>query len=169
MRSDRPMMSSRREILADALGTAFVMGLPSPVSVDESRSRQGQSNTGTSKARRTARKISLTWDVFLAPSIPAITSDLPPGEKQRPWPPISSTLISGERDAVLVDAPITVDRGHLHRSEMFGLHLLFREIIQRMHHDIRWSLPLHPISSSVITFVTVFLLYAFGNNWGTAA
>jgi glyoxylase-like metal-dependent hydrolase (beta-lactamase superfamily II) len=46
----------------------------------------------------------------LAPSIPAITSDLPPGEKRRPWPPISSTLISGERDAVLVDTPITVEQ-----------------------------------------------------------
>jgi glyoxylase-like metal-dependent hydrolase (beta-lactamase superfamily II) len=110
MRSEKATMPSRREILADALGTALVMGLPSPSSADESRSRQGQSNTGTSKAGRTARKISLTWDVFLAPSIPAITSDLPPGEKQRPWPPISSTLISGERDAVLVDAPITVEQ-----------------------------------------------------------
>jgi glyoxylase-like metal-dependent hydrolase (beta-lactamase superfamily II) len=48
--------------------------------------------------------------VFLAPSIPAITTDLPPGEEQRPWPPISSTLISGERDAVLVDTPITVEQ-----------------------------------------------------------
>jgi glyoxylase-like metal-dependent hydrolase (beta-lactamase superfamily II) len=46
----------------------------------------------------------------LAPSIPSITTDLPPGEKQRPWPPISSTLISGERDAVLVDTPITVEQ-----------------------------------------------------------
>jgi len=110
MRSKRAMMSSRREILTDALGTAFVMGLPSPIGADESRSRQGQSNTSTSKARRTTKKISLTWDVFLAPSIPAITSDLPPGEKQRPWPPISSTLISGERDAVLVDTPITVEQ-----------------------------------------------------------
>jgi len=35
---------------------------------------------------------------------------LPPGEKERPWPPISSTLISGERDAVLVDTPITVEQ-----------------------------------------------------------
>ena len=103
-------MSSRREILADSLGAAFVMGLPSPISADESRSRQGQSNAGTSKARRTVRKISLSWDVFLAPSIPVITSDLPPGEKQRPWPPISSTLISGKRDAVLVDAPITIEQ-----------------------------------------------------------
>jgi glyoxylase-like metal-dependent hydrolase (beta-lactamase superfamily II) len=48
--------------------------------------------------------------VFLAPSIPAITTELPPGERERPWPPISSTLISGERDAVLVDAPITVEQ-----------------------------------------------------------
>ncbi len=63
-----------------------------------------------SKAGRITRTTSLRWDVFLAPSIPAITSDLPPGEKQRPWPPISSTLISGERDAVLVDTPITVEQ-----------------------------------------------------------
>jgi glyoxylase-like metal-dependent hydrolase (beta-lactamase superfamily II) len=104
------MMSSRREFLADAVGTAFVMGLPSPINADEARSRQGQSNTSTSKSRRTTQKISLKFDVFLAPSIPAITSDLPPGEKQRPWPPISSTLISGERDAVLVDTPITVEQ-----------------------------------------------------------
>src|SRR5258708_6913121 len=100
MRSERAMLPARREFLVDALGTAFVMGLPSPISADEARSRQGP---------RT-RKTSLTWDVFLAPSIPAITSDLPPGEKQRPWPPISSTLISGERDAVLVDTPITVEQ-----------------------------------------------------------
>jgi len=59
---------------------------------------------------RTADNASLTWDLFLAPSIPAITSDVPPGETERPWPPISSTLISGERDAVLVDTPITVEQ-----------------------------------------------------------
>jgi glyoxylase-like metal-dependent hydrolase (beta-lactamase superfamily II) len=52
----------------------------------------------------------LTWEVFLAPSIPAIAPDVPPGETARPWPPISSTLISGERDAVLVDTPITVEQ-----------------------------------------------------------
>ena len=52
----------------------------------------------------------LTWEVFLAPSIPAVAPDVPPGETARPWPPISSTLISGERDAVLVDTPITVEQ-----------------------------------------------------------
>jgi glyoxylase-like metal-dependent hydrolase (beta-lactamase superfamily II) len=77
---------------------------------NQARSTQGQSNTSTPKTGRTTRKTSLKWDVFLASSIPAITSDLPPGETQRPWPPISSTLISGERDAVLVDTPITVEQ-----------------------------------------------------------
>ena len=33
----------------------------------------------------------LTWDLFLAPSIPAITSDVPPGETERPWPVMPST------------------------------------------------------------------------------
>jgi glyoxylase-like metal-dependent hydrolase (beta-lactamase superfamily II) len=58
----------------------------------------------------TGRDLPLKWEVLVTPGIPAVTSDLPPGEKQRPWPPISSTLISGERDAVLVDAPITVQQ-----------------------------------------------------------
>jgi len=69
-----------------------------------------QADSSTPNSGRTTQNTSLRWDVFLAPSIPAITSDLPPGEKQRPWPPISSTLVSGKRDAVLVDAPITVEQ-----------------------------------------------------------
>jgi len=69
-----------------------------------------QSDSRSSNSGRTTQNMSLRWDVFLALSIPAITNDLPPGEKQRPWPPISSTLISGERDAVLVDTPITVEQ-----------------------------------------------------------
>jgi glyoxylase-like metal-dependent hydrolase (beta-lactamase superfamily II) len=64
----------------------------------------------TANAGRGTKNISLSWDVFLSPSIPAIAIDLAPGEKERPWPPISSTLISGERDAVLVDTPITIEQ-----------------------------------------------------------
>jgi hypothetical protein len=52
----------------------------------------------------------LNWDVFVTPGIPTVTSDLPLGTKQLMWSPISSTLISGERDAVLVDAFITVEQ-----------------------------------------------------------
>jgi glyoxylase-like metal-dependent hydrolase (beta-lactamase superfamily II) len=103
-------MTSRREFLSNAFGIALVSATTWPIRADQARSSRGQSNTGTSKTGRTTQKTSLRWDVFLAASIPAITSELPPGEKQRPWPPISSTLISGERDAVLVDTPITVEQ-----------------------------------------------------------
>ena len=103
-------MNSRRKFLSEAFGIALVSGTNWPIRADQARSTQGQSNTGASKTGLTSQKTVLGWDVFLAPSIPAITSDLPPGEKRRPWPPISSTVISGERDAVLVDTPITVEQ-----------------------------------------------------------
>ena len=103
-------MTSRREFLSNAFGIALVSATNRPIRADQARSTQEQSNTSESKTGRTTQKTVLGWDVFLAPSIPAITSDLPPGEKQRPWPPISSTLISGERDAVLVDTLITVEQ-----------------------------------------------------------
>ena len=45
----------------------------------------------------------LQWDVFISSQIPAVTKDLPPGASEMKWSPISSTLISGKRDAVLVD------------------------------------------------------------------
>jgi glyoxylase-like metal-dependent hydrolase (beta-lactamase superfamily II) len=103
-------MTSRREFLSDAFGIALVSGTNWPIRADQARSTREQSNTGASKTGRTTQKTVLGWDVFLAPSIPATTDALPPGEEQRPWPPISSTLISGERDAVLVDTPITVEQ-----------------------------------------------------------
>jgi glyoxylase-like metal-dependent hydrolase (beta-lactamase superfamily II) len=53
---------------------------------------------------------SLKWEVFVTPGIPTAGSDLPPGTKQLMWSPISSTLISGKRDAVLVDTFITVEQ-----------------------------------------------------------
>jgi len=59
------------------------------------------------------RDMPLSWDVFVTPGIPLnITSDLPPGAQQWMWSPISATLISGQRDAVLVDALMTVEQAH---------------------------------------------------------
>jgi glyoxylase-like metal-dependent hydrolase (beta-lactamase superfamily II) len=54
---------------------------------------------------------SLKWKVFVTPGVPTVSDDLPPGETVRMWSPISSTLIYGERDAVLVDTPTTVQQG----------------------------------------------------------
>jgi glyoxylase-like metal-dependent hydrolase (beta-lactamase superfamily II) len=53
---------------------------------------------------------SLEWDVFVSAQIQAVVSDLPPGATEMRWSPISSTLISGERDAVLIDTAITVEQ-----------------------------------------------------------
>lgn len=57
--------------------------------------------------RDNAQKTHPKWDVFVTPSIPVVTNDLAPGERERPWPPISSTLIYGSRNAVVVDSFIT--------------------------------------------------------------
>jgi glyoxylase-like metal-dependent hydrolase (beta-lactamase superfamily II) len=54
----------------------------------------------------------LNWDVLVTPGIPVVTSDVPPGMKQRMFSPISSTLIYGKRDAVLVDTFLTVKQSH---------------------------------------------------------
>jgi glyoxylase-like metal-dependent hydrolase (beta-lactamase superfamily II) len=60
----------------------------------------------------TDQSASLSWDVHVAPLEPMPGGDLAPGEKERSWSPISATLISGERDAVLVDALLTVDQAN---------------------------------------------------------
>src|SRR5579872_2244880 len=52
----------------------------------------------------------LQWEVFVSAQIPVVTNNLAPGASEMKWSPISSTLISGERDAVLVDTAITVDQ-----------------------------------------------------------
>src|SRR5207244_9993060 len=108
MRSANAIMPSRREFLSDALGIGLVTTSTWSIRDGKARSMYGQSDRSAANSRRAIKNTSLTWEVFLAPSIPAIAPDVPPGETERPWPPISSTLISGERDAVLVDTPITV-------------------------------------------------------------
>lgn len=56
----------------------------------------------------------LRYSVYVTPSKPAVSDDLPPGEERRMWSPTASTLIYGGRDAVLVDPLMTVEEaGHL--------------------------------------------------------
>src|ERR1700741_4980885 len=52
----------------------------------------------------------LQWEVFVSAQIPVVTNDFPPGASEMTWSPIASTLISGKRDAVLVDTAITIDQ-----------------------------------------------------------
>ena len=54
----------------------------------------------------------LGWDVFVTPGIPIVTIDLPPGVTQAYFQAMASTLIYGVRDAVLVDAFMTVTQAN---------------------------------------------------------
>jgi glyoxylase-like metal-dependent hydrolase (beta-lactamase superfamily II) len=56
-------------------------------------------------------EIPLAWDVFVTKRR-GLTGDLPPGKEQWMWVPTSATLIYGQRDAVLVDAFLTVEQAH---------------------------------------------------------
>jgi len=69
----------------------------------------------------TDRSATLSWDVYVAPSEPLPLNDLAPGQVERHWSPIAATLISGERDAVLVDALLTTDQAS-HLTEWVAAH-----------------------------------------------
>ena len=53
----------------------------------------------------------LKWDVFMTPGIP-IVSNMPPGVNKVYFQAMASTLIYGKRDAVLVDAFMTVNQAN---------------------------------------------------------
>jgi len=57
----------------------------------------------------TTAGVTLKWDVLVT-NRQGLTRDLPPGKEQWTWVPTSATLIFGQRDAVLVDAFLTVEQ-----------------------------------------------------------
>jgi len=59
-----------------------------------------------------ARSDNLHWDVFVTPGIPVVTRDKPPGVSETFFQATASTLIYGVRDAVLVDAFMTVKQAN---------------------------------------------------------
>ena len=62
--------------------------------------------TASSSERR--RQGPLQWEVFVTPGIPVVTRDKPPDVGETFFQVMAATLIYGERDAVLVDAFMTV-------------------------------------------------------------
>src|SRR2546426_7903607 len=81
-----------------------------PISASGSRGNSGNSEQTELRRANMSELLDLNWDVFVTPGIPTVTSDLPPGTTQQMWQPIASTLIYGKRDAILVDAFITVEQ-----------------------------------------------------------
>ena len=60
-------------------------------------------------AARSKTDTGLQWEV-LTVKRPGLTRDLPPGKEELMWVANSSTLIHGERDAVLVDTFLTTEQ-----------------------------------------------------------
>src|SRR6202051_3950399 len=54
-------------------------------------------------------KTDLQWNVFTMKR-PGLVRDLPPGKEELMWVANSSTLICGERDAILVDTFLTTEQ-----------------------------------------------------------
>jgi glyoxylase-like metal-dependent hydrolase (beta-lactamase superfamily II) len=67
--------------------------------------------TSASLANNTGTPI-LSWEVFVTPGIPIITPDRPPGIQETFFQAMASTLIYGAKDAVLVDAYMTVKQAN---------------------------------------------------------
>jgi glyoxylase-like metal-dependent hydrolase (beta-lactamase superfamily II) len=98
--------TSRRSFLCRIAGSILAASLPTP------RVFTGDKMPATNSADQgqNVPNTHLKWETFVTPSIPVVTTDFAPGEHERPWPPISSTLIYGVRDAVLADSFITVEQ-----------------------------------------------------------
>jgi len=64
------------------------------------------------KASNIAEGHVLTWEVFVTPGIPIVTRDRPPAIKETYFQAMAATLIYGARDAVLVDAFMTVKQSN---------------------------------------------------------
>jgi glyoxylase-like metal-dependent hydrolase (beta-lactamase superfamily II) len=82
--------------------------------------------------------MALSYEVHVAPPVRTADTSFAPGESERSWSPISSTLISGERDAVLVDTPLT-------REQTGGL--------------LDW------LAASGKNLTTVYLTHGHGDHW----
>jgi D-arabinose 1-dehydrogenase-like Zn-dependent alcohol dehydrogenase len=62
----------------------------------------------TTPEQNTTEAAALNWQVFVTPGIPIVTPDRPPGVRETYFQAMASTLIYGIRDAVLVDAFMTI-------------------------------------------------------------
>jgi glyoxylase-like metal-dependent hydrolase (beta-lactamase superfamily II) len=76
-----------------------------------SRTEASPATSSDSKANTTGSP-NLNWEVFVTPGIPIVTPDRPPGVRETFFQATASTLIYGIRDAVLVDAFMTVKQAN---------------------------------------------------------
>ncbi|HLZ91801.1 MAG TPA: MBL fold metallo-hydrolase [Candidatus Acidoferrum sp.] len=108
--SNNKCWASRRSFLCSVAGSLLAAYVPKrELLIGDDMPASSSANRGQNTANS-----HLKWDVFVTPSIPVVTTDFAPGEHERPWPPIASTLIYGSRDAVVVDSFITAEQANAH-------------------------------------------------------
>src|SRR6266852_6584368 len=61
-------------------------------------------------SKTTAKDEPLKWEVFVTPGIPIASTSRPAGVQETHFQAMASTLIYGKRDAILVDAFMTVEQ-----------------------------------------------------------
>ncbi len=74
--------------------------------------KDGNTEKTAGTLENVARPDNLRWDVFVTPGIPVVTRDKPSGVSETLFQATASTLIYGVRDAVLVDAFMTVKQAN---------------------------------------------------------
>ena len=80
----------------------------------------------------------LTYAVHVAPPIAVATADLVPNGDRRMFSPLSTTLISGDHDAVLVDPPMTRDQGDAVAAWIAGTGKNLTDIFVTHGHGDHW-------------------------------
>jgi glyoxylase-like metal-dependent hydrolase (beta-lactamase superfamily II) len=75
--------------------------------VNDARPAEQAKGTPMSSANSRATP-ALRWEVFVTPGVPIVTRDKPAGVRDTLFQAMAATLIYGERDAILVDAFMTV-------------------------------------------------------------
>lgn len=78
----------------------------------EGSATESKSKKTSGSPTNTTQTPALNWEVFVTPGIPIVTPDRPSGVRETFFQALASTLIYGVRDAVLVDAFMTVKQAN---------------------------------------------------------
>jgi 1,4-dihydroxy-2-naphthoyl-CoA hydrolase len=98
-----------------ARGQVRLQNVPLPTSRHARKSGSSQATVtpqrGTpNMTQRISEHRSLSYQTFITDPIPVNTTDRVPNGDRRRFSPMTTTLITGARDAVLIDPPMTIDQ-----------------------------------------------------------
>jgi glyoxylase-like metal-dependent hydrolase (beta-lactamase superfamily II) len=80
----------------------------------------------------------LSWDVFVTPGLPVVMADRPPGVRETNFQAMASTLIYGNKDAVLVDAFMTITQSNVLADWVASKHRNLTTIYITHGHGDHW-------------------------------